>query len=460
MISNSLIELDRRHLVHPVTAYREHEKRGATVLTSASGIHVQDSTGKRYLDGFAGLWCVNAGYGQQSIVDAAAKQMAELPYATGYFGFSNEPAILLASQLAELAPGTLNHVYFALGGSDSVDSAVRFTQYYCNAIGKPEKRHFISLEMGYHGSSTTGAGLTALPAFHAGFNVPLPNQHKIPSHYSYRNPVGEDPQAIIAASVQALRDKVTALGGPDHVAAFICEPVQGSGGVLVPPKGWLPAMQAACRELDILFIIDEVITGFGRIGPLFGSEVESLEPDLMTVAKGLTSGYAPMGAVFLSDRIYDTIADHAGKNAVGHGFTYSAHPVSAAVGLATLRLYTEGGLLESGQHAGARLMSRLAELAGHPLVGEVRGISMLAGIEVVASKETRELFAPDVAIGARLATASLDNGVIFRAFANGTIGLAPSLNYTPDDIDELVARVKKSLDDVLEQPEVRSALVS
>lgn len=456
MIANALVELDRRHLVHPVTSYRTHESRGATVLQSASGVYMVDAAGNRYLDGFAGLWCVNAGYGQQALVEAATRQMTQLPYATGYFHFSNEPAIRLAAELAERAPGDLNHVYFCLGGSDAVDSAVRFTHYYFNALGQPAKRNFISLDYGYHGSSSTGAGLTALPVFHAGFNLPLPNQHKIPSHYVYRNPVGPDPAAIIAASVQALRDKVAELGA-ETVAAFVCEPVQGSGGVLVPPRGWLPAMQATCRELGILFIVDEVITGFGRIGPLFGCEVEGLEPDMITAAKGLTSGYVPMGAVFLSDRIYQAIADGAGAAMVGHGFTYSAHPVSAAVGLAALKLY-EDELLANGQRSGAHLMARLAEFADHPLVGDVRGISMLAALEVVANKQTRALFAADLGIGPRMAAAGNRNGVIFRAFPNGTIGLAPGLNYTLDDVDDLVARLKSTLDAVLSDPEVRAAM--
>src|SRR4051812_44451420 len=378
MLANSLIELDRAHLVHPVASYRSHEATGVRVLKSAKGATVTDATGDTLLDGFAGLWCVNVGYGQDSIVEAATKQLRELPYATGYFGLGSEPAIRLAARLAELAPGDLHHIYFTLGGSDAIDSTIRFIRYYCHAKGTPQRDQFISVEFGYHGSSTAGSGLTALPAFHAGFGVPLDWQHKIPSHYAYRNPVGSDPGAIIAASLAALRAKVEEIGA-ERVAAFYAEPIQGSGGVLVPPPGWLKAMADLCRELEILFVADEVITGFGRTGPLFACSDEDVVPDLMTVAKGLTSGYAPMGAVFMSDRVYGTIADAAGESVVGHGYTYSAHPVSAAVGLEVLRLYEEE-LLDNGRKAGALLMAGLEELRDHPLVGDVRGRGMLAAV--------------------------------------------------------------------------------
>lgn len=275
MLSNSLIELDRAHLVHPVASYRTHEKIGVRVLKSGKGATVTDASGHQLIDGFAGLWCVNAGYGQESIVEAAAQQMRELPYATGYFSLGSEPAIRLAAELADRTPGDLNHVYFTLGGSDAIDSTVRFIRYYYHAKGTPAKDQFISVEQGYHGSSTVGAGLTALPVFHAGFGIPFDWQHKIPSHYAYRNPVGTDDAAIIAASTAALRAKVEVLGA-DRVAAFYVEPIQGSGGVIVPPKGWIKAMRDLCTELDILFIADEVITGFGRTGPLFACNEEDI----------------------------------------------------------------------------------------------------------------------------------------------------------------------------------------
>ncbi|KTR07853.1 hypothetical protein NS365_02665 [Aureimonas ureilytica] len=456
MLSNSLVELDRAHLVHPVASYRGHEKAGVRVLRSGQGARVTDASGHEMVDGFAGLWCVNAGYGQNSIVEAATRQMQELPYATGYFSLGSEPAIRLAAELAERAPGDLNHVYFTLGGSDAVDSTIRFIRYYYHCLGKPEKDQFISVANGYHGSSTVGAGLTALPLFHAGFGLPFDWQHKIPSHYSYRNPVGTDPQAIIYASVGALRAKVAELGA-ERVAAFYVEPIQGSGGVLVPPDGWVKAMRETCRELDILFIADEVITGFGRTGPLFACTTEDVVPDLMTTAKGLTSGYVPMGAVFLSDKVYNTIADGAGAAAIGHGYTYSAHPVSAAVGLECLRLY-ENGLLDNGVRAGQRLMAGLHALADHPLVGEVRGRGMLAAIELVTDKANKTPLPASSEPARRIFDRAWDNGLVIRAFANGILGYAPPLCCTDDDIDRIVDCTRTTLDQTLEDPDVRAAM--
>jgi len=456
MLSNSLIELDRAHLVHPVSSFRSHEAAGVRVLKSGKGATVTDASGHTLLDGFAGLWCVNAGYGQDSIVEAATKQLQELPYATGYFGLGSEPAIRLAAELAERAPGDLNHVYFTLGGSDAIDSTIRYIRYYYHAKSTPQKDQFISVEYGYHGSSTAGSGLTALPAFHAGFGVPYDWQHKIPSHYAYRNPVGTDPQAIIDASVAALRAKIEELGA-ERVAAFYVEPIQGSGGVLVPPTGWLKAMHALCKQYDVLFIADEVITGFGRTGPLFACSEDDVVPDFITTAKGLTSGYVPMGALFMSEHVYNTIADGAGKAAVGHGYTYSAHPVSAAVGLECLRLY-ENGLLENGRKAGERLMAGLHGLSDHPLVGDVRGRGMLAAIELVTDKERKTPLPAAADPARRIFDRAWDNGLVIRAFANGVLGYAPPLCCTDEDIDAIIDRTRKTLDQTLADEDVRAAM--
>ena len=450
MSTESLIAQDRAHLIHPVIAMRAHEQRGVTILQSGQGCYLTDIDGNTLLDGFAGLWCVNVGYGQESIVKAATEQMQRLPYATGYFHFGNEPAIRLAAQLAELAPGDLNHVFFTLGGSDAVDTVIRLVRYYNNALGRPDKKHFIALQNGYHGSSSSASGLTALPVFHDKFDVPMPWQHHISSPFPYRHPDGPDAQAVIDASVRELRAKVEQIGR-DKVAAFIFEPIQGSGGVVVPPMGYGLAMQQVCRELDILFITDEVITAFGRTGPMFACEHEGLTPDFMTIAKGLTSGYSPMGAALVSDRIYQVLADAAPEGVpLGHGMTYSGHPVSAAVGLEVLRLYQEGGLLENGKRSGAYFEKRLAEFSSHPLVGEVRARGLLGAIELVSDKKTKAKPAASTRIGEKLARAGYDNGLIFRAFADGVLGFAPAICITEQEIDLMIERIGLTLDTITE----------
>jgi adenosylmethionine-8-amino-7-oxononanoate aminotransferase len=452
----SLIEADRKHLIHPVINYRVHEARGVTVLESASGAFLRDAAGNELLDAFSGLWCVNVGYGQQSIVDAATAQMQKLPYATGYFHFGSEPAIELAQKLVEVSPASLQHVYFTLGGSDAVDSALRFITHYFNATGRPSKKHIIALQRGYHGSSTTGAGLTALAAFHRNFDLPLPNQHHLPSPYAYRGDFADD-TALIAASVAALEAKVAELGA-ENVAAFFCEPIQGSGGVIVPPVGWLKAMRESCRKLGILFVADEVITGFGRTGPLFACQGENVEPDLMTVAKGLTSGYAPMGAVLMSDEIYQGIANGDAEAVVGHGHTYSAHPVSAAIGLEVLRLYHEGGLLANGVARAPRFAQGLDALLAHPLVGDSRHRGLLGALELVADKDSKAGFDPALKLSERIAAAAYENRLIFRAFGDNILGFAPALSYTEAEFDLMFERLEKTLDDVLAQADVRAAL--
>ena len=456
----ALDAIDRAHLIHPVSPWRVHEQRGPTVLSSGKGAWLTDGNGRQLLDAFAGLWCVNVGYGQESVVQAAAEQMRRLPYATGYFHFSSEPAIRLAQKLVQITPASLTRVYLTLGGSEAVDAAVRFIVQYYNAIGRPSKKHFISLERGYHGSSSTGAGLTALPAFHRGFDLPLPTQHYIASPYAYRHEHGADPQALIASSVAALRAKVAELGA-DNVAAFFCEPIQGSGGVIVPPKGWLKAMHDAARELDILFVVDEVITGFGRTGPMFACEAEGVEPDLMTMAKGLTAGYVPMGATMMSEKVYAGIADGAPSGVpIGHGATYSAHPVGAAVALEVLRLYEEGGILANGQRGAAHFAAGLEALRAHPLVGDARHRGLLGALELVSDKASKRRFDAALGLSDRIFAAGYRNGLVFRSFGDHILGFAPALTFTEDEFAQLFTRLKRTLDEVLDAPDVRAALVA
>lgn len=315
--------------------------------------------------------------------------MKKLPYATGYFHFASESAIRLAGRLIEYAPAGMTRVMFGQGGSDAVDTAIRAVRYYFNATGRPMKKHFVGLECGYHGSSATGSGLTALPLFHRYFDVPSQQQHHIPSPYPYRHPEGPDEAAVLKCTVRALENKVIGLGA-DNVAAFICEPVQGSGGVIIPPAGFLRAMRDACDRLDILLIVDEFITGFGRTGPMLACAFEDVTPDVLTLAKGLTAGYAPMSATLITEKLYQVIAEGgADGTAFGHGQTYAGHPVSAAVGNAVLDLYTKGGLLENRVRVGQHFASKLRELQSLPNVGEVRIRGMLAAVELVAKRPAR-----------------------------------------------------------------------
>lgn len=443
----SSIQEKDQHWVHPVTALLDHQAKGVCAWKSADRIYLTDVNGHRVQDAFSGLWCVNAGYGQPTIVEAARKQLEVLPYATGYFGFGSEPAIELASRLAKLAPAGLNHVIFGQGGSDAVDTAIRTVSYYFNAIGRPEKKHFIAVQRGYHGSSALGSGLTALPVFHRYFDVPTPTQHHIEAPYTYRHSAGPDEAAVLQATVAALESKVQEIG-EDKVAAFICEPIIGSGGVIVPPAGYLKAMRATCDKLGILLIVDEVITGFGRTGPMFACEHEGISPDLMTLAKGLTSGYAPMGATIISDKIFAAIAEAgAGGIPFGHGQTYAGHPVSAAIANATLDLY-ENGLLQNGTEVGEYFQTRLRSLESLSLVGQVRGQGMLAGLELITDKNARTKPDANLNLGQKILAHAFTEGLVFRAFADDILGFAPSLNYTKADVDTLIDILTFSIEKV------------
>jgi adenosylmethionine-8-amino-7-oxononanoate aminotransferase len=433
--------------VHPFTHLAEVEAAGPTLITAGQGARVLDSEGNELLDGFAGLWCVNVGYGRGEIVAAAQQQMSKLPYASSFFGFANEPALQLAEQLVQLSPETLQHVFFTLGGSDAVDSALKIIRYFFNVTNRPEKQHVIGLERGYHGVSSSGAGLTGLSNCHRFFDLPLRNQHHIPSHYRYRSTYGETDVEIIGGSVAALENKVRELGGSTMVAAFFCEPVQGSGGVIVPPAGWLAAMREACARLDILFVVDEVITGFGRTGKLFACEWERVNPDLMTLARGLTSGYSPMGAVLFSDEIYRALVDKVPTDlAFSHGFTYTGHPVSAAVALACLKIYERERLAENSAEVGSHLLSGLEKLRENPWVGDVRRKGLLAAIELVADRQTREPFRPGLGVSQLIRKKAYESGLIVRAFADNIIGLASPLIVSKADVDEMLTRLRTAID--------------
>jgi L-2,4-diaminobutyrate transaminase len=392
----SLAEIDRQTSLHPFTSIADHLEHGPRVMVEGRGIRVKDSEGREYLDGMAGLWCVNVGYGRREIVDAARAQLERLPFYHSFASMANEPAIRLAERLLELAPGRMSRVFFGNSGSDANDTQVKLVWYYNNLRGRPEKKKIIARRRSYHGVTLGAASIT--------------------------------------------------------VAAFIAEPIMGAGGVLVPPAGYFEGVQAVLRKHDVLMIADEVICGFGRLGAMFGCDVYRIEPDLVTLAKGLTSGYVPMSACLISETIWDVLASESG--AVGpfaHGYTYSGHPVAAAAALANLRLLERDDLVGNARSAGAYLQMSLREsFASHPLVGEVRGTGLIAAVELVADRERRTPFERALRVGPRLSATLLDHGLISRPLGD-SLALSPALIIREEEIDELVERFRRGLESLAEE---------
>jgi adenosylmethionine-8-amino-7-oxononanoate aminotransferase len=446
-MDDSLRQKDLAHYLHPMTPLAAHERRGPIVLRSGKGAYVTDVDGKELLDGFGGLWCLSVGYGQESVIQAVSEQLRRLPYASAFTHVASEPVIELAAKLASITPPSVQHAFFTLGGSDAVESALKIARYAHAANGNPERRHYVALDLGYHGSAFVGCAVSGVSYLHPYLGLDFDFIHHIPSHYPYRHAAGPDPQAIIDASVRAFEAKIAEVGA-GKIAAFITEPFHGAAGVILPPEGWLTAMQNVCREHGIFFIVDEVITGFCRTGKFFACEHENLEPDLMTMAKGLTSAYVPMGGVMISDAIYRTLVDKVPDGMpFGHGFTYSGHPVAAAAALAVIKLY-EDGILEQSARVGAHLQRRLAEFADDPWVGDARGFGMAGALELVQNKGTKESFPTSARVGARVQAAAYKNGLIFRAMGRDVLGFAPPLVCTESDIDKLADRLRRSIDEV------------
>lgn len=435
-------QLDSAHHMAPFTDYGEQRKHGARIITHAEGHYIFDSDGNRILDGMAGLWCVNVGYGRSELVDAATRQMTVLPYYNNFFKTSNKPIIALSKRLAEITPDGLNNVFYANSGSEANDTIIRMVRHFWALEGHPEKRVIIGREYGYHGSTIMSASMGGMSGMHEQAAAEPDFDHIRPP-YGFLHKGNQDEAQFAANAASWLEDKIIEIGA-DKVAAFVAEPVQGAGGVIVPPEGYFEHIQDICRRHDILFIADEVITGFGRTGYWFASQRMNLAPDMMTMAKGLTSGYVPMSAVMVGDRVAERLISDGGE--FYHGFTYSGHPVAAAVALANLDIIEGEGLIERVRDdTGPYLGEALAPLAGHPLVGEVRTYGMLAAIELVKSKEGPELFADVGTVGMMCRDHAVANGLMMRAVRDGMI-LSPPLTFTRDDIDATAAIAKTALD--------------
>lgn len=438
---------DVAHVVHPYSNLDAHDTRGPVVMTRGDGCYVEDENGNRYLEGMSGLWCTSLGFSEKRLVDAAMAQFNALPYYHLFNHRSHPPAIALAEALTGIAPEGLNHVLFANSGSEANDAAVKLVWYYNNQLSRPKKKKIISRLYGYHGVTVASGSLTGLVHVHKDFDLPIPQVRHTdcPSYYHFAQPGESEEQFVerLAGNLEQLILKE----GPETVAAFIAEPIHGSGGVIVPPKGYYERVQAILRKHDVLFIVDEVICGFGRTGQMFGSDTFNLKPDMMTVAKGLSSAYLPISGLLLTDQINDVLK--AGSRKIGafaHGLTYAAHPVAAAVALETIKIYQDRKIVDHVQALSPYFFERLNTLAPHPLVGEVRGRGLLAAVEITADKAAKKPFPPEAAIGTWIQNKAMEHGVIVRAITN-CIALCPPLICERQQIDELVLGLAKALDE-------------
>ncbi len=451
---SSLSDLDRRYLFHPMTALATHEQLGpAPVIVKGEGAWLEDAEGRRYLDAMAGLWCVNVGYGRREIAQALERQATTLSYCHTFSGVSSDQAILLAQRLIEMAPVPMSKVFFGSSGSDANDTAVKLVWYYQNVRGKTEKKKIIARDRGYHGVTAVSGSLTGLVVAHAGFDLPLP----FVRHTTAPRPLWEGEGLTDAEFVARLVDDLERLiqtEGPETIGAMIVEPVMGAGGVIVPPEGYYPAIQGVLARYDVLLIADEVISGFGRLGRPFGTELFGLEPDLIILAKGLTSMYAPLSGCMVSEGVWRTIVEGEQRFGVfGHGFTYTAHPGPAAAALANLDLIDGEGLVEQAATLGAYLQRRLeSAFNDHPLVGDVRGVGLMCGVEFVASRRPAVAFDPSVKVAARIVKEAFQRGVIGRALPQtDTIAFSPPFIISEEEIDTAVNTFREATDHVMQE---------
>lgn len=440
--------LDSAHFLHPFTDFKDLAARGARVITRGEGIYVWDSEGDKLLDAMSGLWCVNVGYGRQELADAAYRQMMTLPFYNSFFQTTNVPAVTLAARLAALAPKVgdrhFEHVFYSSSGSESNDSNVRMVRRYWDLLGQPQRKVIISRRNAYHGSTMAGASLGGMSGMHAQGDLPIPNITHIEQPYFFENGLpGESADEFGLRAASWLEDEILSLG-PDRVAAFIAEPVQGAGGVIVPPDSYWPEIQRIVDKYGILLISDEVICAFGRLGHWFAYEKFGYKPDLVTFAKAVTSGYIPLGGVMVGNRVAEVLIEKGGE--FTHGYTYSGHPVACAVALANLDILERERLPQQVKgELGAYLARRYDELNDHPLVGSAETCGFVAGLVLVKNKRTRERFHPDAAVGMVCRGRCFSNGLIMRAVGDRMI-IAPPLVMTKADIDEMIRLIRLALE--------------
>jgi putrescine aminotransferase len=435
--------LDAAHLLHPFSDSRQIASRGTRLITRAEGIYLYDGQGRRLLDGMAGLWCVAVGYGRRELAEVAARQMNELPYYNSFFQCTTPPAIELATKLAEVTPPQFQHVFLTGSGSESVDTIIRLVRRFWQLEGQPDRNVIISRWNGYHGSTIAGTSLGGMAYMHAQGMLPMPGVEHINQPYWFERGGELSPEEFGRRAAAELEERILKVG-QEKVAAFIGEPVQGAGGVIIPPDTYWPEIQRICDKYGILLVSDEVICGFGRTGEWFGCERYGTRPDLMSIAKALSSGYLPIGGVMVGERVARTLIEKGGEFA--HGFTYSAHPVCCAVALANIEIIQRERLVEHVREvAGPYLQEKWAGLAEHPLVGEARGVGLLGALELVKSKQPRQWFEPRGKVGERCRDNAIANGLVMRA-TRDTMIIAPPLVITCAEIDELIEKVWRTLD--------------
>jgi len=451
LTNDQLGQWDRDAFFHPSTHLAQHA-RGDTpsrIIEGGDGVHIVDRDGKRLLDGFAGLYCVNVGYGRQEIAEAIAEQARKLAYYHAYVGHGTETSITLAHMILERAPANMSKVYFGLGGSDANETNVKLVWYYNNVLGRPQKKKIVSRWRGYHGSGLMTGSLTGLELFHKSFDLPLAQVKHTMAPYYFRREDRDMGEADFVAHCVADLEALIEREGADTIAAFVGEPVLGTGGIVPPPEGYWPAIQSVLKRHNILLIADEVVTGFGRLGSMFGSDHYGIEADIITIAKGLTSAYAPLSGSIVSEKVWKVLeqgTDETGP--IGHGWTYSAHPIGAAAGVANLKLIDEMGLVDNARDTGAYFRAALAEAVGsHAHVGDVRGEGLLAAVEFVEDKASRAFFDPSRKVGPAVSAALLERGVIARAMPQGDIlGFAPPLCLSQAEADSIVAATKEAVE--------------
>jgi putrescine aminotransferase len=442
-----LQQLDRNHHIHPFTDHQEMWQKGARIITGAENIYIYDSDGKKYLDGMSGLWCVNIGYGRHELAEVAKIQMEQLPYYNSFFQTAQLPAVELAEILAEVTPDHMNQVFFGCSGSDGNDTVLRLVRHYWASLGHENKNIVIGRVNGYHGSTMAGASLGGMKPMHAQGGLPIPDIAHIDQPYFYREGGDMSLEEFGLQRARCLEQRILELGA-DRVAAFIGEPVQGAGGVIVPPENYWPEINRICEKYDVLLCADEVICGFGRTGEWFGSEKFGIKPDVMTMAKGLSSGYQPIGAVMVSDKVGDGLVKQGGEFI--HGYTYSGHPVACAVALKNIQIMRDERIIENARdNTMDYFQGKITQLGEHPLVGDARGTGFVAALELVKNKETRENFDDKGTAGTTCKDFAIDNGLVMRAVGDAMI-LCPPLIISREQIDELYGKILQSLDQSLE----------